>query len=538
VDSGGGNVRMLDNKHGAGRPLGFSLFGGDIIDLSPGQEGHVLMVRQYVPEETLGTHAAQTKDGIGVDDVDSATLRSVSVVSPRATARDYISDGRGRVRIMGLRPPTASGYDRNEMRYMYRGADDDDWRPLSTVVGDDKGFRPVIVDPAKDVAYGLDDQGGRTAAFARTLDGKGTQTLLFAHPQVDVDDFVTIGRNRRAIGVEYVTDKREVAYFDPAMDKLAKALAKALPQAPLVRIVDASDDEQKLLIWAGSDIDPGCYYLLDRATHKMAVIGNVRTPLQDRKMAPVKAVSYAAADGTSIPAYLTQPVGKPAQGLPAIVMPHGGPAARDEWGFDWLAQFFASQGYAVLQPNFRGSSGYGDSWFQKNGFQSWRTAIGDIDDGGRWLVKQGIARADGLAIFGWSYGGYAALQSAVTEPGLFRAVVAVAPVTDLDRLREERRQWSDYARVDRYIGNGPHVDAGSPARHADAIKAPVLLFHGAFDRNVSVRESRLMDTRLKAAGVNSRYVEYPGLDHYLEDADARTDMLTKSAAFLADALKP
>ena len=112
--------------------------------------------------------------------------------------------------------------------------------------------------------------------------------------------------------------------------------------------------------------------------------------------------------------------------LPAVLLPHGGPSARDEWGFDWLAQYLANQGYAVLQPNYRGSAGYGDAWLQRNGFQGWRTSIGDVTDGARWLVAQGIADADRLAIVGWSYGGYAALQAGVTEPGLFKALVAIA----------------------------------------------------------------------------------------------------------------
>jgi dipeptidyl aminopeptidase/acylaminoacyl peptidase len=164
-----------------------------------------------------------------------------------------------------------------------------------------------------------------------------------------------------------------------------------------------------------------------------------RPDLADYKLAPVKAITYKAADGTDIPAYLTLPPGSDGKNIPAIVMPHGGPASRDEWGFDWLSQFFAHQGYAVLQPNFRGSSGYGEAWFQKNGYQSWKTAIGDVNDAGRWLSAQGIAAPGKLAIVGWSYGGYAALQSAVLDPDLFKAIVAVAPVTDLETCDRSSR---------------------------------------------------------------------------------------------------
>ena len=218
-------------------------------------------------------------------------------------------------------------------------------------------------------------------------------------------------------------------------------------------------------------------------------------------------------------------------------MPHGGPWARDEWGFDWLVQFFANRGYAVLQPNFRGSAGYGEKWFERNGFQSWRTAIGDVDDGARWLVSQGIADQGKLAIVGWSYGGYAALQGAVVDPDLYRAVVAIAPVTDLDQLRNENRWMADFPITDRAIGNGPHVAEGSPARHAEAIKAPVLLFHGDVDMNVRIEESRLMASRLRGAGKTVEFVEFKGLDHQLEDSAARAQLLEKADAFLRGAMK-
>ena len=190
----------------------------------------------------------------------------------------------------------------------------------------------------------------------------------------------------------------------------------------------------------------------------------------------------------------------------------------------------------MLQPNFRGSAGYGDAWFQQNGFRSWRTAIGDVLDAGRWLVKEGVADPAKLAIVGWSYGGYAALQSAVTDPGLFKAVIAIAPVTDLSALKEEHRNWSDFKLVTEFVGEGPHLQEASPARNAGRIKVPVLLFHGARDRNVAIGESRLMDARLSAAKVPHQLVTWDKLDHYLEDGAARTEMLRKSDAFLRETM--
>ena len=158
-----------------------------------------------------------------------------------------------------------------------------------------------------------------------------------------------------------------------------------------------------------------------------------------------------------------------------------------------------------------------------------------MNDAGRWLVSQGADPAK-LCIVGWSYGGFAALQSAVTEPGLFKAVVAIAPVTDLNALKEEHRYWSDFNVVSDMVGEGQHLREASPARNADKIKVPVLLFHGALDRNVGIGESRLMAARLTSAGVKNELVTFDDLDHYLDDSNARTHLLRKSDEFLRQAI--
>src|SRR5262249_21739608 len=156
----------------------------------------------------------------------------------------------------------------------------------------------------------------------------------------------------------------QAVYFAPDIQNLTGSLSKALHDTSL-RVTDATADESKLLVFATSDSDPGVYYLFDRKSRELATFLVARRQLEGVKLATVRPITYPAADGVSIPAYLTLPPGlESAKGLPAIVLPHGGPSARDEWGFDWLSQFFAARGYAVLQPNFRGSSGYGDAWFR------------------------------------------------------------------------------------------------------------------------------------------------------------------------------
>jgi dipeptidyl aminopeptidase/acylaminoacyl peptidase len=217
-------------------------------------------------------------------------------------------------------------------------------------------------------------------------------------------------------------------------------------------------------------------------------------------------------------------------------MPHGGPSARDSWGFSWLAQFYAARGFAVLQPNYRGSSGYGDAWFKDKGFRNWPIAVGDVLDAGRWLAREGIADPAKLAIVGWSYGGYTALQTAVVDPTVFKAVVAIAPVSDLAALKDEWSTWSNHQKMIEFVGDGKQMHAGSPIEHVEKIKAPVLLFHGEFDRNVSVNQSKHMAERLQSVGSKCELVTWPDLDHQLDDSAARTQMLRKSDEFLRAAL--
>jgi acetyl esterase/lipase len=534
INADGSNEKLLSSREGV-YARGVSLYGGSIIDWQPDQNGAVLMTRSYVPETRLDSRLGKSKEGLGVDWVDTNSLASKSIEAAHTDAADYISDGRGTVRIMGHTSIRAD-YESQVIRFDYRMKDSRDWQKLcdyNMLTRD--GFEPLAVDPDLDIVYGFKKKDGRRALYSISLDAAMHEELVFARPDVDVDSLIQLGPQRRVVGVSYVTDRRIAEYTDPAVNMLVKSLRKALPNAAL-RVADSSVDGMTLLISSGSDSDPGVYYIFDRRSHQLNTFFVRRNQLEGVRLASVKPVSFPASDGTMIPGYLTLPPGADsAKGLPAIVMPHGGPSARDEGGFDWFAQFYAARGYAVLQPNFRGSTGYGDQWFEKNGFRSWPTAIGDVLDAGRWLVKEGIADPNKLGIVGWSYGGYAALQAAVVDPSLYKAVIAVAPVTDLGALMEDHRRMTDFAIISEQIGSGPAVGAGSPAAHADKIKAPVLLFHGAYDGNVSIEQSKRMASRLSAAGVKNELVTWDKLDHQLDDAAAREKMLRKSDEWLHQA---
>lgn len=536
VDAAGGNTKMLSERRGE-NALSWDLRGGSIVDLLPDQQGSVLMSRSYVPEAKIGSLVESRLNGLGVDRVDTRTGAIKRVERPTPLADSYVSDGRGTVRVMGVLESLEVGY-KGRFNFLYRPVDAPGWQPLSSYDAiSDAGFWPVRVDPVQNVAYGYEKVNGRDAIVTMKLDASLERKIVFAHPIADVNALITVGRSRRVVGASYALDHRYASYFDPKAEALVTSLGKALG-GKTVHISDMSEDEQRVLVWAGSDVDPGQYYLFDRKAKSLSPVMPDRPELVGRTLATMKAISFPAKDGSSIPGYLTLPPGKEsAKGLPAIVMPHGGPESRDEWGFDWLAQYYAARGFAVIQPQFRGSYGFGKDWMINGAFRSWRTSVGDVVDAGRWLITQGIADPAKLTILGWSFGGYAALQAQAIDPSLFKAVVAIAPVTNLSELLEQRGGANFNLAERERVGTGKEAEDGSPTSHVAVFQAPVLMFHGTDDGNVDIKQSRLMQARLTGAGKRSELVVYEGLEHSLVDSDVRAEMLQKSADFLLAAGK-
>lgn len=488
-------------------------FDGSIIDWLPGDDENVLMVR-----------------GNGIEKVNTRTLKSNRVDQAPGFA---LTDGRGNVRVTGIPQRVTDGlYTTGKYKFQYRTAGDHDWKSLVETYVDREDFWPLAVDPATNSLYVTKRVDGRLVLEAIKLDGSLAQQRVAANAKVDVDQLVTVGEAHKVIGYAYAEEKPHVVYLDAGYKALAASLSRALPNLPIVDFVASSGDENRLLLFAGSDRDPGHFYVFDKTKKTLSQIFAAQPKLDGRTLAEVRPITYKATDGTDVPAYLTLPVGKDQKSLPAVVMPHGGPSSRDYWSYDWLAQFLAARGYAVIQPNYRGSDGYGKAWLNENGFKGWRTSIGDVNDAARYLASSGIADSKRIAIVGWSYGGYAALQSAETEPSLYRSIVAIAPVTDLQLLKEEARYFTNMKEVQAEIGSGPHVAAGSPVNGASRIAVPVLLVHADRDINVGVEHSDRMAAALKRSGKESEYLRLKGLDHQLADANVRATMLLKIGQLL------
>jgi dipeptidyl aminopeptidase/acylaminoacyl peptidase len=538
IGTDGKNVRPLGQPSRA-NDMDIRQFDGDVLDWLPDRPGSVLMQRNYVQQVNLSGlgDTIEGAKGLGVDRIDLSNLKITPVERPAEDAQDYLTDGRGNVRMMMLAKTIGGSELTGVYKFRYRRVGSDRWDDFSEYDGTrDIGDVPIAIEANSDSAFVLAKTDGRDALYQVKLDGSRARSLIAANKQVDIDSVVRLGNGQKVIGYTYVDDRRRTVYFDPEIKSMAAVLGKALSQQPVLSILNASADGSKLLILAYGDTDPGSFYVYDKANRHLDEVGVVRVPLLGMKLAPVQSITFPAADGVSVPAYLTLPEGSEGKGLPTVVLPHGGPSARDEWAFDWLPQFLAARGYAVIQPNFRGSAGYGDDWLARNGFQGWRSAIGDLTASANYLVSKGIADANRLAIVGWSYGGYAALLSGAEQPALYKAVVAIAPVTDLNLLKREATNFTNARLVSGFVGSGPEIVRGSPLQRASEIKAPVLLFHGDLDGNVNIEHSTKMIAALRKAGDRAELVRFPGLDHQLDDSDARTQMLTRIGEFLDAAI--
>jgi len=331
VNRDGGTLKLLSTRNNE-YTRGLQLGGGEVIDWLPDEEGAVLMSRVYLPDDHLGSRMGSDREGLAVDWLDTRSLQIKSMESPSKGVREYLTDGRGTVRIIGRSTPGLNGQDSGIVAYSYRRPGSRDWLKLGDYnYVDGSGFDSAAVDHDLNVVYGFKKKDGRKAVYTIALDGSRSENLIYARPDVDVDDLIRIGRRNRVVGVSFATDVRQPVYFDPDIEKLMRSLSRALPHQPQVQIVDSSVDEHVLLIFAGSDDDPGVYYLFDRPSKQLRTFLVTRGELEGVKLAKVKSVTYPAGDGEMVPGYLTLPPGMDdPKGLPSIVLPHGGPSDRDE----------------------------------------------------------------------------------------------------------------------------------------------------------------------------------------------------------------
>ena len=346
---------------------------------------------------------------------------------------------------------------------------------------------------------------------------------------------------RALVGVSYQGDKPGYVWFDADMVRLQKAVDQALPDT-FNAIQIADDNPRRAIVFAHSDVNSGSLYLLDMEKLTVSELAKTRPWLDPKQMAERRPVRYAARDGLEIPAYLTLPSGPVGKKPPLVVVIHGGPWVRGfVGGFDITAQFLASRGYAVLEPEFRGSAGHG--WkLLSAGFKQWGLAMqDDITDGVEWLIKQDIVDKERVCLFGGSYGGYATLWGLIKTPDLYKCGVAYVALTDLNLLLDfdwsdlTRSNFLDYGAKD-VIGD-PDKEAEklrsvSPLLNAEKLKAPVLLAYGGRDTRVPIKHGKELRAALDKYGKTYEWVVYDDEGHGFNKDENRLDFYRRVDGFL------
>lgn len=364
------------------------------------------------------------------------------------------------------------------------------------------------------------------------------EELLFEHPDVDVSSLFRSRKRKVITGTGFTTDRFRYHFFDEQRAALQKELEERLPDDEVV-VASMSRDETKVLVYAGSDRTRGTYFFFDRETKDFRKLAELAPWLPKERMAPMKHVSYTSRDGLTIHGYLTLPLGKEPKNLPVVIHPHGGPWVRDGWGFDPQVQFLANRGLAVLQMNFRGSTGYGRAFWEA-GFKEWgRSMQDDVTDGVKWLIGQGIADPKRIGIYGASYGGYAVLAGLAFTPDLYACGVDYVGVSNIFTLLETIPPYWELGRQMLYeqIGD-PEKDkellkAASPVFHADKITAPLFVAQGANDPRVKKAESDQIVEALRSRGIEVEYMVKENEGHGFRNEENRFDFYRAMERFLA-----
>jgi dipeptidyl aminopeptidase/acylaminoacyl peptidase len=436
--------------------------------------------------------------------------------------------------------------------------DKDDYYKILTKKegGLDTVYRETKIDTPTFGVLGVTDDGSSVIVSSRPRGSQFYQLYkmsydgqlslpIFSPPSKEAEQVLSSG-NRSVLGVRFSGMTPSYDFFDKSLAQAMGDVAEINPDSSTI-LADWTADFSKLLLYIDGGVKAPAYWIFDRTSRTMSRIARSYTAIDDKDVGPTATIEYKARDGRKIPSVVTRPPGTElgAAPLPLIVIPHGGPESYDAVGFDWMAQYFASRGYLILQPNFRGSDGFGDD-HRKAGHGEWGGKMqDDITDGVNLLVKYKWADASRVCIIGGSYGGYAALAGGAYTPDLYKCVAAIAPVSDLSMmLAQEKRESGSDSHVYEYwtdlIGDRKtdkaKIEAISPVNAAANFTAPVLLIHGVDDTVVPYAHSSKMEAALKKAGKPVRLVKLKGEDHWLSVSDTRLQTLIELDKFVAETI--
>jgi dipeptidyl aminopeptidase/acylaminoacyl peptidase len=441
----------------------------------------------------------------------------------------WLTDNDGKLRMA----MTTDGVNHS---LLYRETEKEPFKPIVTTNFKER-LAPLFFTYDNRFVYMASNLGrDKTAIYKYDIVNNKALELIYEHPDVDVTQLLRSRKRRKITGAAYVTDKRHYHFFDEQRRALQADLEKRLPGYEVV-ISSSSRDETKILVRTYSDKSLGAYYFYDLNSREFMKIADVSPWLNEEELCDQQPISYESRDGLTIHGYLTLPKGG-TKNLPVVVNPHGGPWARDHWGFNSEAQFLANRGYAVLQMNFRGSTGYGKAFWQA-GFKKWGKEMqDDISDGVAWLIDQGIADPGRIGIYGGSYGGYATLAGLAFTPDLYACGVDYVGVSNIFTLLStlppywEPGRQKFYEMVGDPVKDSALLKEVSPVFHADQIKAPLFVAQGANDPRVKKAEADQIVNALKQRGIDVPYMVKENEGHGFHNEENRFDFYRAMEGFL------
>ena len=429
------------------------------------------------------------------------TEKLTKVMNNLGKIRRWVTDRNGVIRL-------ALANDEKEEFFsvFYRANEKADWVEIERFPADGPTWVPLGFEGDNATLYVRSNRGRDTEAIY-TYDPAARKVLteVFADPVYDAGGIVYSRYRKKVVGVTCERERPETIWLDPAARRLAADIDAALPGARNT-ITGRTDDDSLLVIRSASDRDPGTFYLLDTKSFELTRLAAASDRIDPAQMAPMRPIAYTARDGLKLHGYLTLPVGREAKGLPLIIHPHGGPyGVRDEWGFNPEIQFLSNRGYAVLQINFRGSGGYGRAHLEA-GYLQWGLKMqDDLTDGVRWAIAEGIADPTRIAIYGASYGGYAALAGLMMTPELYACGINYVGVTDIPRLGllanfngyEKPFQNFVARRWGHPLKDAVQLKATSPVNLVQHLRAPLLMAYGQYDPRVTHSQFEVLENALK-----------------------------------------
>jgi dipeptidyl aminopeptidase/acylaminoacyl peptidase len=493
-----------------------------VIHITPDEPDTVLV--SIIENYTSETSTAVRK-------IDVATGKFETVVTGQRNIWAYGADQQGVVRLGwgGVYAGTKIN------RFItYRNPETGSWSrinnsPLLDIDG------PSFVNFTKDprYAYVYTQVDGRRALVKFDMQNQTIGEVVYRHSELDVEKIYS-DENGESVGVELVGGKD--VFFNPTWSARRKGLQAALKEFD-VSFTSITDNGKFVMLRATNTSEPGIRYIFDVGKKSLTEIEYDYSGLGPNNAPYRTKVNYTARDGLPIEAILTLPRGIDPKNLPTIMLPHGGPWVNDDVNYDYEAAFLANRGYAVLQPNFRGSTGYGKDFMDKGNGQWGLTMQDDITDGAEWLIKNGISDKSRMCIVGGSYGGYAALMGAAKTPDLFKCAASINGVSDIMRLLRDDNGSLKNEYTARLIGDADkdrdRLKATSPINNIDKIKAPILLVHAKDDLRVDIKQSYRMHDKLAEAGKSVEFVEIADGEHWLENEAARITYLTALEGFLS-----